>query len=41
MQAAALYRTSIGAKAIMAVGVIWIGYVVMYVASLKAFWVSG
>ena len=40
MQAAALYRTSIGKKAIMAVsGVIWIGYVVMHMyGNLKAFW---
>lgn len=39
MQAAALYRTSIGKKAIMAVsGVIWIGYVVMHMyGNLKAF----
>jgi succinate dehydrogenase / fumarate reductase cytochrome b subunit len=39
MQAAALYRSSIGKKAIMAVtGLIWIGYVVMHMyGNLKAF----
>ncbi len=39
MQAAALYRTSIGKKAIMAVtGVIWIGYVAMHMyGNLKVF----
>ncbi len=39
MQAVALYRTSIGKKAVMAVtGLIWIGYVVMHMyGNLKAF----
>jgi succinate dehydrogenase / fumarate reductase, cytochrome b subunit len=39
MQAAALYRSSIGKKALMAVtGLIWIGYVVMHMyGNLKAF----
>lgn len=39
MQAAALYRSTIGKKAIMAVtGLIWIGYVVMHMyGNLKAF----
>jgi succinate dehydrogenase / fumarate reductase cytochrome b subunit len=39
MQAAALYRSSIGKKAVMAVtGVIWIGYVIMHMyGNLKAF----
>lgn len=39
MQAAALYRSSIGKKAVMAVtGLIWIGYVVMHMyGNLKAF----
>lgn len=39
MQAAALYRSTIGKKAIMAVtGIIWVGYVVMHMyGNLKAF----
>lgn len=39
MQAAALYRSSIGKKAVMAVtGLIWIGYLVMHMyGNLKAF----
>ncbi len=39
MQAAALYRSSIGKKALMAItGVIWIGYVVMHMyGNLKVF----
>jgi succinate dehydrogenase / fumarate reductase cytochrome b subunit len=39
MQAAALYRSSIGKKAIMAVtGLIWVGYVVLHMyGNLKAF----
>ena len=40
MQAAALYRSSIGKKAVMAIsGLIWIGYVVMHMyGNLKAFY---
>ena len=43
MQATALYRSSIGKKAVMAIsGLIWIGYVVMHMyGNLKAFLRSG